>query len=72
MRWAPPTLVFGVIGQAKAAGRIAPESEGQLLAALLSNWALRAALQTASACSGYGQRESLGESPLINPEQKNN
>jgi hypothetical protein len=52
MQEAPPTLVFGVIGQAKAEGRVDPEQEGQLLAALLSRWALRRTLTTASACAG--------------------
>ncbi|MDO7866773.1 hypothetical protein [Nocardioides jiangxiensis] len=42
-----PALVFAVIGQARAAGRIDPEAETQLVSALLRAWALRSSLSTA-------------------------
>jgi hypothetical protein len=48
---APPSLVFAVIGQAKADGKISPEAEGHLLADLLSSWALRSALDTSTICA---------------------
>jgi hypothetical protein len=40
MRAAPPSLVFAVIGQAKAAGQLTPEAESRQMAHLLTQWAL--------------------------------
>ena len=40
----PPSLVFAVIGQARAAGRLTPEQESTLLSALLEAWAVRTRL----------------------------
>jgi hypothetical protein len=40
MRHAPPSLVFAVIGQARADGHITPERESALVGQLLSHWAL--------------------------------
>jgi hypothetical protein len=40
----PPSLVFAVIGQAKAVGLISPEHESALLGDLLSAWAVRSSL----------------------------
>jgi hypothetical protein len=51
MRIAPPSLVFAVIGQAKADGKISPEAESKLLADLLSYWAMRSALDTSAICA---------------------
>ena len=42
----PPSLVFAVIGQARAAGQITPEAESRLLGVLLRAWALRSTLAT--------------------------
>lgn len=42
-----PSLVFAVVGQARAAGRITPETESDLIGELLSAWALRSALAAA-------------------------
>lgn len=42
-----PSLVFAVIGQARAAGRITPEAESELIGALLRLWALRSTLASA-------------------------
>jgi hypothetical protein len=39
-----PTMAFAVIGQARADGAITPEGESQLLAQLLTFWALRSNL----------------------------
>lgn len=39
-----PALVFAVLGQAKAAGRITPEEEGSRLSSLLTAWAVRDSL----------------------------
>ncbi len=51
LRAARPSLAFAVIGQAKADGKISPEEEGNLLANLLSYWALRSALDTSTICA---------------------
>jgi hypothetical protein len=44
MMTAQPSLVFAVIGQAKADGIITPELESMTLAIILKNWALKGAL----------------------------
>lgn len=46
MRAGAPSLVFAILGQARADGILSPEEESHLLADLLSYWALRAALET--------------------------
>lgn len=48
---APPTLVFAVIGQARANGRLSPEHESVLLGRLLTHWALRSTLETSAQCA---------------------
>ena len=45
---APPSLVFAVIGQAKADGRLEPKEEGELLSKLLTHWALRSTLNASA------------------------
>jgi hypothetical protein len=40
----PPSLVFAVMGQARAAGRVTPEHENRLLTSLLRAWAVRSSL----------------------------
>jgi hypothetical protein len=52
MHEAPPSLVFAVIGQARADGIIAPEDESRLLGEMLTFWALRGTLDLSSYCSG--------------------
>ncbi len=51
MRDAPPSLVFAVIGQAKADGKISPEEESRVLSQLLTYWALRSTLNTSEVCA---------------------
>lgn len=46
-----PSLVFAVIGQARADGAITPEAESKVLAKLLTHWALRATLDTSALCA---------------------
>ncbi len=46
---AAPSLVFAVLGQARANGQITPEEESHLFAKLLTHWALRSALGSAAA-----------------------
>jgi hypothetical protein len=45
-----PTLVFAVIGQARADGRMSPEQESTILAKLLTYWAVRSTLNATAAC----------------------
>ena len=48
---ASPTVVFAVIGQARAAGFITPEAEGDIFSRMLNYWALRDTLDTAVYCA---------------------
>lgn len=48
---APPSLVFAVLGQARADGGLSPEDESRVLARLLTHWALQSTLDTAEACA---------------------
>ena len=48
---APPSLVFAVIGQARASGKMTPEAESRVLARLLTHWALRTTLDTSAICA---------------------
>jgi hypothetical protein len=41
---AAPSLVFAVLGQARANARLTPEEESHLVAKLLTHWALRSSL----------------------------
>jgi hypothetical protein len=51
----PPTLAFAVIGQARAAGRLAPEPESRLLGDLLTHWAVRSSLDVSALCAAAAQ-----------------
>jgi hypothetical protein len=51
MGTAPPALVFAVLGQARAAGRLSPELESRLLSNLLTHWALRSTLDISAICA---------------------
>lgn len=51
MYQASPTMVFAVIGQARAEGSITPEVEGRVFAEMLKYWALRDTLDTAVYCA---------------------
>jgi len=51
LRTAAPSLVFAVIGQARANGTISPEDESRLLTDLLTFWALRGTLDVSAYCS---------------------
>jgi len=48
---APPSLVFAVLGQAKADGGLSPEDESNLLAKLLTFWAMRSTLDSSAYCA---------------------
>lgn len=51
LRNASPTLVFAVLGQARADGELSPEQESNTLAKLLTHWALHSTLDTATLCA---------------------
>lgn len=48
---APPSLVFAVLGQAKADGGLSPKDESDLLAKLLTFWAMRGTLDASAYCA---------------------
>ncbi len=48
---AAPSMVFAVLGQARANARLTPEEESHLFAKLLTHWALRSALGSAAAAA---------------------
>lgn len=51
----PPSLVFAVIGQARADGALTPENESQLLSQLLTYWAMRNSLHANGARASQPQ-----------------
>jgi hypothetical protein len=51
MRGEPPTMVFAVLGQARASGRLSPERESRLLRRLIRFWAVESSLATADAAT---------------------
>ena len=54
-----PSLVFAVIGQAKANGRLSPIEESDLIGKLLTHWALRSTLKTATRCAALTESARL-------------
>jgi len=69
-----PTLVFAVLGQARADGRLSPEDESVLVGKLLTFWALKATLDTSYECAAMAaklrdarvtQRAALKQIPTI-------
>ncbi len=57
MYQAAPSLVFAVIGQARADGHMSPEDESTILAKLLTHWALRSTLDTSEICAMQPRRQ---------------
>ena len=51
MYHARPTLVFAVLGQARADGHLSPEDESVLIGKLLTFWALKTVLSTSYMCA---------------------
>jgi len=51
MKRAPPSLVFAVIGQARADGNITPEEESRTLNVMLKHWALKSVLDSSAICA---------------------
>ena len=56
MNRAEPTIVFAVIGQARADQRLSPEDESTLIGRLLTFWALKTTLDTSYECAVSGTR----------------
>ena len=71
MRRAAPSLVFAVLGQARADGTISPEAESGLLADLLKEWALRSTLDSSEICATQtrGGRGPAVPAPVVYPAQ---
>ena len=59
MQIAPPSFVFAVIGQAQAAGWLTPEAVSRILAKLLTDWALRTALDASAHCQVPARRNGV-------------
>ena len=55
MYQASPSLIFAVLGHAKAEGKLSPEDEGELLGKLLNHWAMRSTLDTSAFCATLHQ-----------------
>jgi hypothetical protein len=47
----PPSLAFAVVGQARAANRLDPETESRMLGELLTHWAVRSSLDISFLCA---------------------
>jgi hypothetical protein len=54
----PPSLVFAVLGQARADGKLSPEDESELLAKLLTYWAMRSTLDMSAFCATPPRRRA--------------
>jgi hypothetical protein len=52
MRSAAPSLAFAVLGQARANGLLGAQQESDMVAKLLTHWALRSTLDLAAMCAG--------------------
>ncbi|WP_437314170.1 hypothetical protein [Sorangium sp. So ce385] len=53
-----PTLVFAVLGQARSDGLVSPEQESRLLGGLLTEWALKSALENSAHCATLPRRRA--------------
>ncbi|MGH9882204.1 MAG: hypothetical protein ACRD6N_12270, partial [Pyrinomonadaceae bacterium] len=65
MYQASPTMVFAVIGQARAEGWVTPELEGRIFSRMLNYWALRDTLDTAVNCAKPALIQSAAPSFLF-------
>lgn len=55
----PPSLVFAVIGQARADGALTPEKESRLLSEVLTYWAMRNSLNANEICVSQARLSGL-------------
>ena len=67
MRDAPPTLVFAVLGQARADGKLTPEDESRALGNLLTYWAVKSALTASADCSTRPRKLTVRAALAGNP-----
>jgi hypothetical protein len=69
MKRAAPTLVFAVLGQARADGALTPEREGDLLVSLLRHWAWRGTVDVNEVCAAargpVRQPRVVGAAPAL-------
>ena len=63
---ASPSLTFAAIGQARADGQLSPEDEGNVLAKLLTHWALRSTLDASEVCANQPRRSALQMNTKLN------
>ena len=64
-----PALVFAVLGQAKAAGRISPTDESSRLSSLLTAWAVRGSLDVLDSPAPAGSRTMHNFTPTALPRR---
>jgi hypothetical protein len=67
---APPSLVFAVIGQARADGRLGPEDESALLGKLLNHWALSSTLDVSAACARRHAQPRSFQQPVVSKRSR--
>jgi len=61
IRGARPSLVFAVLGQARADGTISPEEESEALADLLQYWALRSTVDASEVCASVFKTRAVAK-----------
>jgi hypothetical protein len=66
MQGEPPTMVFAVLGQARASGRLSPERESRLLRRLIAFWAVESSLATAEATTRSPAPMFVGQPTIWN------
>ena len=64
-----PTLVFAVLGRARINGKLTPEAEDQFLGGLITHWALKNALDTASSLRLASNRQVARQHPVAAPRE---
>ncbi|MGE5047331.1 MAG: hypothetical protein ACM3PC_02085 [Deltaproteobacteria bacterium] len=62
---AAPSLVFAAIGQARVDDAIEPEQEGELLAAMLKEWALQGTIDTSAICAVKTAAPQFPAAPVV-------
>jgi hypothetical protein len=62
---ARPTIVFAVIGQGRADGKLTPEEESTISGKLLTNWALQSTLDAAASCAAQPADQPPARMPVF-------
>jgi hypothetical protein len=68
MRRVPPSLAFAVIGQARVDGRITPEQESNIIANLLTYWAVQSSLTSSATCAALPMPQRQDEPAALQTE----